>query len=217
MLLHSVKSIIKSVLPTYIFKTLSYMRGILYAEKIPDSNYYISCVSGKNGIEIGGPSPVFKYSLPLYQKIGGLDGANFSNSTLWEGSIKEGKTFNYYKKKLGFQFVSDGTDLSKILNNSYDFILSSNCLEHIANPLRALKEWRRILKNDGFLIIVLPNKKSNFDHNRPVTHFEHILDDYNKNTSEHDLTHLEEILALHDLSMDLPAGDISNFKKEELG
>jgi len=155
----SIKSKIKSILPRPVFEALSFIRGSLYAEKIPDSDYYVSCVTGKNGIEIGGPSSVFKHTLPLYKKIDSLDGVNFSGTTLWEGNIKEGQTFNYYKKKMGRQYISDGTDLSKISDSIYDFALSSNCLEHIANPLKALKEWGRILKDDGFLILILPKKK----------------------------------------------------------
>lgn len=216
MLSSSVKSKIKSVLPRPVFEALSFIRSIVTAEKIPNSEYFASFVSGKNGIEVGGPSSVFRYSLPIYKKIESLDGANFSDSTVWEGNIKQGPYFNYYRNKIGYQFISDGTNLSNIGDKKYDFVLSSNCLEHIANPLKALKEWQRILNDNGFLILVLPNKKRNFDHNRPTTTFEHILDDYLKDTSEYDLTHLEEILALHDLSMDLPAGDIHNFKKRSL-
>ena len=212
----SIKSRIRSFLPHPLLEALFQIRDGLYAEKIPDSDRYVSCVTGKYGIEIGGPSSLFKHTLPLYKKIDGLDSVNFSGTTIWEGNIKEGRTFSYYKNKVGFQYISDGTDLSKISDSVYDFVLSSNCLEHIANPLNALKEWGRTLKDDGFLILILPNKKNNFDHNRPTTSFKHILEDYNNKTSEHDLTHLEEILSLHDLSMDPPAGDIDNFKRRSL-
>ena len=118
--------------------------------------------------------------------------------------------------KKGWQFIADGTSLPEIASESYEFVLSSNCLEHIANPLKALEEWKRILKRDGALVIVLPNKESNFDRRRSVTPFEHLLEDYNKNTTERDLTHLDEILKLHDLQLDPPAGDIENFKRRSL-
>ena len=32
---------------------------------------------------------------------------------------------------------------------TYDVLLSSHTLEHIANPLRALSEWKRIVGDDG--------------------------------------------------------------------
>lgn len=183
---------------------------------ISDYETYASYVNAKNGIEIGGPSVLFKTTLPIYQIINSLDGVNFSNSTVWEGNIKAGLNFNFFDRKSGSQFISDGTDLSQIPNNNYEFLLSSNCLEHIANPIKALLEWKRILKEDGALLLILPNKESNFDHKRSITTFEHLLSDFNNNTYEYDLTHLDEILELHDLSMDPPAGSFDEFKKRSL-
>jgi hypothetical protein len=40
-----------------------------------------------------------------------------------------------------------------------------------------------------------------------------LLQDLNKQTPEDDLTHLDEILALHDLEMDLLAGNKESFEK----
>lgn len=96
------------------------------------------------------------------------------------------------------------------------FVLSSNCSEHVANPLKALQEWIRVLRKGGALILVLPNKYSNFDWRRSVTSFEHIVHDYVVDTSENDLTHLEEILKFHDLSLDPPAGDFLKFKNRSM-
>jgi len=211
----AVKHEIKRILPRSIYQTLSELKD-LGSPKIPGHELYISHVEKKHGIEIGGPSRLFKTTLPLYQEIESLDGVNFSTSTVWEGSIKSGQTYNFIRDKKGKQYISDGTNLSQINDCYYDFVLSSNCLEHIANPLRALLEWKRILKCGGSLILVIPNKKSNFDHKRPTTSFEHILEDFNKSTAEDDLTHLDEILELHDLSMDPAAGNYDSFKVRSL-
>jgi ubiquinone/menaquinone biosynthesis C-methylase UbiE len=135
---------------------------------------------------------------------------------MWEGSIEEGNFFHYYKKSTGKQFIAEATDLQNIKNSTYDFLLSSNCLEHIANPLKALDEWIRIIKPDGYFLLVLPKKESNFDHKRPNTTFEHLLEDYKNAISEHDLTHLDEILELHDLSRDPSAGNYKNFRARSL-
>jgi ubiquinone/menaquinone biosynthesis C-methylase UbiE len=109
--------------------------------------------------------------------------------------------------------VADATDLSQIPSGSYDFLLSSNCLEHVANPLKAMAEWTRVVKPGGTLLLILPNQKANFDHRRPVTLFQHLLEDYRGKMGEDDLTHLDEILQLHDLSMDPPAGNRDAFHK----
>jgi len=209
------KQTIKKALPGVALKAVSALRQ-LTARKIPDAIAYVAHVAGKEGIEIGGPSQLFSRQLPLYGKIRNLDGVNFSEQTIWEGSIKEGKTFEWRSNKKGWQFIGDGTSLPQIASETYDFVLSCNCLEHIANPLKALEEWKRIIKRNGVLIIVLPNKESNFDHRRPVTPFNHLLEDYNNNITEQDLTHLDEILELHDLHLDPPAGDLENFKRRSL-
>lgn len=211
-----IKSTLRILLPQSAFRIISDLNQRLNSEKLDFANDYINYFIEKKGIEIGGPSNLFKYSLPIYERVHSLDGVNFSNATYWEGQIQHGNTYKYYKDKVGYQYISDGTDLSKINDGSYDFLVSSNCLEHIANPLKAISEWHRVLKDDGILLLVLPNKISNFDNKRPFTTFEHLLEDYNDQTREDDLTHLKEILELHDLKMDLPAGNIENFKKRSL-
>lgn len=184
--------------------------------RLPIRQKYRSFVENKYGVEIGGPSALFKTVLPLYQFVGGLDGVNFSADTVWEGSIEVGDNFNYYYKKSGYQFIADATNLSEIASSRYDFLLSSNCLEHVANPIKALMEWKRVIKECGVVILVLPNKESNFDHRRPFTKFQHLLDDFTHDVGEDDLTHLDEILTLHDLPMDPPAGDLHHFKERSL-
>lgn len=177
---------------------------------------YYSLFQGKRGIEIGGPSIFFREVIGIYGSIELLDGANFSSKTIWEGEIYEGWTYNYGENKKGYQYICDAVCLEKIESSKYDFVLSCNSLEHIANPLKAIEEMLRILNTDGIIFLVLPDKSSNFDHNRKFTNFEHLLEDFNNDISEEDLTHLDEILELHDLSMDSPAGDFENFKKRSM-
>jgi SAM-dependent methyltransferase len=40
----------------------------------------------------------------------------------------------------------------------YDFVHSSHCLEHILDPATALKNWFRILKPGGHLIVLIPDE-----------------------------------------------------------
>lgn len=42
-------------------------------------------------------------------------------------------------------------------DNSIDTIISCNLIEHLENPLNFLKECRRIIKEDGKIIIITPN------------------------------------------------------------
>jgi SAM-dependent methyltransferase len=168
---------------------------------LPGYRDFAALVRDREGIEIGGPTKLFRRDLPLYAAAKSIDGVNFASTTMWEGRLSEGRTYRYAKGRVGEQFICDATDLSRLPAARYDFVLSSNNLEHIANPLKAVGEWLRILRPGGHLVLVLPRKDSNFDHAREITPFRHLLEDREAGTTEHDLTHLDEILAHHDYAM----------------
>jgi SAM-dependent methyltransferase len=173
----------------------------------------------KHGIEIGGPSEIFRKNehLPVYPLAANVDGCNFSGTTVWEGTIAEGETYAYQAgKQNGRQFICEGNNLEHIADASYDFLLSSHSLEHFANPLKAVKEWLRVLKPGGTLVLVLPDKRFTFDRNRPVTGFDHIKWDFDHDTTEHDLTHLDEILNLHDYSLTPEIRDREFYRERSL-
>lgn len=186
------------------------------AKPIKKVKLYNSYFKNKRGIEIGGPSKIFSLEIPIYPLIKSLDGCNFSTLTTWEGNITEGNNFNYFENKIGYQYICEASDLNEISSEKYDFLISSHCLEHCANTLKTVAEWVRVIKKGGVLLLVLPNGKYTFDHNRPITKFEHLVDDFNMNIDEKDLTHLEEILEKHDLNMDKAAGSKEQFEKRSV-
>lgn len=179
---------------------------------------YLKCLTGKSGLEIGGPSAYFDYPfLPVYPAIQSLDGCNFSSQTRWEGKIRPGKNYKYgQNRRRGHQYICESADLHSIASEAYDFVASCHSLEHVANPLKALAEWIRVLKEEGILLLVLPDKRGTFDHRRPVTPFNHLLQDFERSVGEDDLTHLNEILKLHDLSRNPWAGSFEDFKARAL-
>jgi ADP-heptose:LPS heptosyltransferase len=67
----------------------------------------------------------------------------------------DGKLFN-------IQFKPDVTveDCSVLpyADGELDFVFSSHLLEHIVDHKAALKEWRRVLKTDGHLVLYLPHR-----------------------------------------------------------
>jgi SAM-dependent methyltransferase len=167
-------------------------------------------IAGKKGIEIGGPSDIFRDGgiLPLYAHVGALDGCNFAEQTMWEGQVKAGQTYRVSEHRpAGRQLISEASDLAGVGDGEYDFLLSSHCLEHVANPLKALREWTRVVKPGGAMVVVVPDPRHTFDRRRPITPFPHLVSDFEAGIGEDDLTHLPEILSLNDPSLDDEAGD----------
>ena len=164
----------------------------------------------KIGVEIGGPSLTGDI---LYKNSKNIDNIVFSNHIVWSNHTDE---YNYYHDKKGKIIINDAVNISLVQNERYDFVFSSHSLEHIANPLKAINEWLRIIKNGGYVIIIVPEKSCCFDHKRNYSKFSTLLSQYEKNVDEDDLSTLPEILLNHDLSLDPFGGDLENFTKRSL-
>lgn len=176
----------------------------------------IEAVRGKAGLEIGGPSLVLQAGgpLPLYDHVGSLDNCDFSASTTWANHLPD---FVFSpRKKAGKNIICDGSQLTPVADASYDFVFSSHNLEHFANPVKALMEWKRVLRPGGTLILILPFYRRTFDHRRTPTSVAHMMEDFHRNISEDDLTHLPEILEKHDLDRDPQAGSLEAFRQRSL-
>jgi len=145
---------------------------------------------GRQGIEIAGPTPTFAADgpLPVYSILGSLENYGFEAA---EGTFE-------FAGRTGPSHVCETQALPR-LDASCDFVLSSHVLEHIANPLRVLGEWHRVLRTDGALLLLLPHHARTFDHRRPVTSWDHLLADFRQQTREDDRTHIPEAIRLTDI------------------
>jgi len=59
--------------------------------------------------------------------------------------------------------------------NYFDFVISGHVLEHQPNPIYALVEQFRIIRQGGFIYCVIPNKSFTYDRNRldtPIPYLE---------------------------------------------
>lgn len=171
-----------------------FLRGIKYRNlKLKSAGNLLPYFQSKFGIEIGGPSLFYDLVVPIYHVARKIDGVNFSRDNIWSKILVDSK-YQYLKHKNGNLHISEMTNLSVIPDRQYDFLISSNVLEHTTNPLLALRVWGKKVKVGGIVFIVVPNKDESFDRHRPITTIEHLRDDLMKNLGEDDLTHLSEVL-----------------------
>ncbi|UYW30162.1 class I SAM-dependent methyltransferase [Methylorubrum extorquens] len=75
-------------------------------------------------------------------------------------------------------------DLSEIEDGSCDFLIANQVIEHLPNPLGAIETWGRKLKSDGTMFLGYPLGKYCPDRVRPITAIDHLIEDYNKKTSD---------------------------------
>ena len=84
------------------------------------------------GLDIGGgPDPLGLY-LELFPRMQGVK--------IWDKTNGNAET------------------LDTIESCVYDFVHSSHCLEHLDDPFLALQNWFRVLKPDGYLVIMVPDE-----------------------------------------------------------
>lgn len=76
--------------------------------------------------------------------------------------------------------VDDGETLATIPDGSQDFVIANHFLEHCQNPILAVKNFCRVIKNGGVLYLCLPDKRFTFDEAREVTPFDHMVRDFNE-------------------------------------
>jgi SAM-dependent methyltransferase len=78
----------------------------------------------------------------------------------------------------------DKQGLSIFSPEQFDFVILNHVIEHVANPINIVGELFRITKPGGYVVISAPDKRFTFDHARPLTPFEHLLEEYQNNVTE---------------------------------
>ena len=69
---------------------------------------------------------------------------------------------------LPVDIVSPGDKLP-LDDSSVDFVINSHVIEHFPDPIKALKEWHRVVRPGGYIYVIAPHKERIFDRDRPRT------------------------------------------------
>lgn len=94
--------------------------------------------------------------------------------------------------------VDDGERLESFAAESLDFVIASHFIEHCQDPIGALKAHLRVVRPGGILLHVVPDKRSTFDVDRPVTTLEHVVRDHEEGPDWSRAEHYLEWAALVD-------------------
>jgi glycosyltransferase involved in cell wall biosynthesis len=110
------------------------------------------------GIEIGGSA----------HNPWGLKTRNVDYTADFNTAYKE-QELKLCGEALRVDIVSPGDQLQEVADDSVDFVISSHVIEHFPDPIKALKEWRRVVRPGGYIYVIAPHKERTFDKDRPRT------------------------------------------------
>ena len=150
------------------------------------ANFYLQ---GKKGIEIGGS----------YHNRFFLDTLNI-NTTEQETFYTEEELKNS-TAILKVDIVAQGDELP-FDDNQWDFVINSHVLEHFFDPIKTINEWLRVIKPDGYLFMIIPNKNVTFDKHKERTTLKELIARHAgliedpKRDDHHNIWTLEDILEL---------------------
>ncbi len=96
------------------------------------------------------------------------------------GDVRDEKALEQYFETAGSILDGnlDAQTFAGIADNSVDFVLSAHVIEHLLDPLGAIGQALRVIKPGGIFMLALPDKRYIFDAPRPVTTWDHLLEDY---------------------------------------
>lgn len=155
-----------------------YLHLLIRKPALISSIHLLRFFNNRIGVVIGGDlRGHFKAHVRAAKKIIKVDNSEFN-----------------FGKPTNADYVTDATNLFFAVNESLDFVCSSHVLEHIANPLRAINEWKRVIKKGGIIYAGVPDKRYTFDHRRKKTPLSHLIDDFEKDVDQTDSTHISEFI-----------------------
>ena len=129
-----------------------------------DSEIAHKYLDGLKGIEIGGSA-----HNPFH-----LDTINVDYTDDMETIYKKGE-FELCGEKMPVDVIAYGDDLP-FEDEEYDFVISSHVMEHFFDPIKALKEWYRVIKKGGYIFIIAPTHYSLPGEIRPCTTLKELID-----------------------------------------
>ena len=88
--------------------------------------------------------------------------------------------------------IDDAQTLGTFADESLDFIVASHVLEHLEDPIGALKNFARAIRHGGIIFLILPDARRTFDYLRERTTIGHLLRDHQEGPHTSRMHHYAE-------------------------
>ncbi len=83
----------------------------------------------------------------------------------------------FHNTDVAFNRKLDAQTFAGITDAAFDFVISAHVLEHLQDPVGAIRATMRVLRTGGIALIALPDMRHTFDRARPPTTLDHLLAD----------------------------------------
>jgi SAM-dependent methyltransferase len=92
---------------------------------------------------------------PIYSEIfvgDGIDigGGNDPFRLEWFPEVRSVRNFDLQD--------GDAQNVGRHIGEQFDFVYSSNCLEHLERPMEALEGWWQLVKRGGHMVLIVPDE-----------------------------------------------------------
>ena len=131
--------------------------------KFKESALAHNYLDGLEGIEIGGSA----------HNSFGLNTKNVDYTDNMEQVFKKMEV-DLCGEAMPVDIVAEGDNLP-LEDNSVDFVISSHVIEHFFDPIKALKEWYRVIKPGGYIFTICPKQDADPLETRPRTKLEELI------------------------------------------
>lgn len=151
----------KKYIPKRMFFLYNEFKRLLRVP-FPESALAHEYLDGLRGLEIGGSD----------HNPFGLDTKNVDYT---EENYYKGLERKFTGKTLPVDIVAPGDNIP-LPDESQDFVVSAHVIEHFPDPIKALKEWYRLIRTGGYIFMIVPHKERTFDKDEPRTTLSELID-----------------------------------------
>lgn len=153
---------IKKYVPKSVFLAYNRFKERFHI-KFPESALAYRYLDGMKGLEIGGST-----HNPFGLQTKNVD---YTAETNQYKKLEE----KFVGQALPVDIVAPGDNIP-LPDESQDFVISAHVIEHFPDPIKALKEWYRLIRKGGYIFMIVPHKERTFDSKYPRTTLQELID-----------------------------------------